>query len=128
MKNISRRGSYGYTMSLDLIKCNPSTFTRQNISNFLKELCKQINMQCEDLHFWDYLDPEEKAKAPPHLKGTSAVQFIKTSTIVIHTLDDFKEIYLDIFSCRLFSQDVVERIVIQFFNGKIVRTIFYSRG
>ena len=122
------RGPYGYTMSLDLKDCNPSTFTRQNIIDFLKELCKQINMQCEDLHFWDYVDPEEKAEAPPHLKGTSAVQFIKTSSIVIHTLDDLKAIYLDVFSCKSFSQDVVVKIATQFFSGEIGRIIFYSRG
>ena len=39
--------------------------------------------------------------------GISAVQLIYTSAIVIHTNDQSREMYLDVFSCKGFSEDDV---------------------
>lgn len=81
---------YGYSSSLDMIKCDSSMFTRDSIEQFLIALCSEIDMEREDLHFWDYEnDPEGHAAAPAHLRGVSAVQFIRTSSVVIHTLDEW---------------------------------------
>lgn len=95
---------YGKELILDLHECDPSTFTRKSIRKYFKELCKLIDMQREKLVWWDFKGcPEEYKKAPLHLKGTSAIQFIKTSNITIHTLDDLKRIYINIFSCKNFD-------------------------
>jgi S-adenosylmethionine/arginine decarboxylase-like enzyme len=95
---------YGKELILDLYGCDPSTFNRISIEKWLKQLCDLIDMQREDLHFWDYEGcPEEKANAPVHLVGTSAVQFITTSDIVIHTVDMLQECYINIFSCKDFD-------------------------
>jgi len=102
--------SYGKELILDLYDCNTSTFDRGSIKQFMIELCDLINMEREDLYFWDYEGgEEEKAKAPVHLVGTSAVQFITTSDIVIHTLDLVGECYINIFSCKEFnSKDALD--------------------
>lgn len=98
--------SYGKELVLDMYGCNPVLFTRGYIEQFLIELCELIDMERCDLHFWDYVGyPEEKATAPMHLDGTTAVQFIKTSNITIHTLDQVDEMYLNLFSCKHFEQD-----------------------
>ena len=61
---------------------------REDIRRFMRLLVDRIGMEKEDLFFWDYMGDEEAYKsAPAHLKGTSAVQFIKTSNITIHILD-----------------------------------------
>ncbi len=61
-------------------------------------------MECCDLYFWDDLGvPNEDQQTDPKTKGTSAVQFILTSTIVIHTLDLMKSAYINIFSCKKFD-------------------------
>lgn len=85
-------------------------------------------MECEDLHFWDYEEPDEKAAAPPHLRGTSAVQFIKTSSIVVHTLDQLRAFYLDLFSCREFDPALVESLTVEYFGGHVEQMTFFSRG
>lgn len=96
--------AYGMELALDLHDCDHTVFTREGLTLFFVELCKRIGMEREDLHFWDYENwPDHKAMAAPHLKGTSAVQFIKTSSIVIHTLDDLNRVYLNIFSCQEFD-------------------------
>ena len=82
---------FGVELILDLHDCDTSTFTRESISRYLEDLCKLIDMKREELYFWDDIDiPEEERQASPHTQGTSAVQFILTSSIVIHTLDQLR--------------------------------------
>ena len=112
---------YGQELILDLHNCDPATYdTREQLAQFMIELCERIDMQREDLHFWDYDgDPEGYAAAPEHLKGTSAVQFIKTSNITIHTLDGMKRVYLNIFSCKDFDSMEAVEFCAKFFEGNI---------
>ena len=78
-------------------------------------------MQRADLHWWDDLDlPEEERETEPHLKGTSAIQFITTSNITIHTLDILKNVYLNIFSCKNFDTDVAKNFSEKWFEGQAV--------
>ena len=59
--------------------------------------------KCE-VHFWDDVGvPEEDQQTLAHTKGTSAVCFILTSSIVIHTLDVLQTVYINIFSCKPFD-------------------------
>ena len=112
---------YGKELILDLHKCDPSTFTRESITTFMHVLCSTIDMEACDLHFWDDLDtPEEEKETEEHLVGTSAIQFIKTSNITIHTLDLMKRVYLNIFSCKEFDSDIVYTLVEKWFDGTIV--------
>ena len=112
--------NYGKELILDLYKCNYALFNRRELKRYFKELCKLINVERGDLHFWDYNEePEEYIKAPDHLKGTSAVQFIMTSTIVVHTLDVYGEVYINIFSCDDFDVDVARVFSESFFCGEV---------
>lgn len=114
---------YGKEVILDLHNCDPSTFTRRNIENYFKKICDMIDMEKCELYWWDDYDvPFEKQETEPHLKGTSAVQFIKTSNITIHTLDILKNVYLNIFSCKDFDSDIVKRFSEEWFKGKIVNS------
>ncbi len=115
--------SYGKELILDLHNCNPEKFNRKDIEQYFKILCdEKIDMVRCDLHWWDYEDEEQEVydNAPVHLKGTSAVQFIQTSDIVIHTLDDLKRVYMNIFSCKDFDSDVAREFTEETFEGKTV--------
>ena len=50
-------------------------------------------------------------------RGTSAVQFILTSTIVIHTLDLMKAAYVNIFSCKNFNTDQAAEFTADWFGS-----------
>jgi len=120
---------YGYSSILDVVDCNPEAFTRESIERFLVALCEAIDMEREDLHFWDYEgDPNGYAAAPTHLRGTSAVQFIKTSSIVIHTLDDLNVVFIDLFSCKEYEPNVVIAIVEDHFKGEVWSSRTLVRG
>lgn len=121
MENDVAEIPYGQECIIDVHNIKNTPLSRDEIARFCVRLCNLIGMEREDLHFWDYDgDPEGYDSAPPHLKGISAVQFIKTSTITIHSLDELKRLYLNIFSCKPFNVSIVREFVEIWTGGKIV--------
>ena len=99
---------YGQELILDLHGCNTKQFAREGISSYLRSLCKLIKMEACELHFWDDVGvPEEECQTDPRTKGTSAVQFILTSNITIHALDELGAVYVNLFSCKPFDSELV---------------------
>lgn len=120
--------NYGKELILDLHECDSSLFTRTKLKKYFKELCELIDMQKCELYFWDdHGVAKEDRQTLPHLVGTSAIQFIMTSNITIHTLDIMKRVYLNIFSCKDFDPKVVEKFSTDFFKGKIVNKLTIKR-
>ncbi len=119
---------YGKELILDIHNCDSSTFTRKSIRNFFKELCDLIEMKRSRLVWWDdWGVPPEEQESKPRLKGTSAVQFIETSNIVIHTLDILESVYLNIFSCKTFDTNVAEKFSQEWFKGKVANSHVIER-
>lgn len=120
---------YGFELILDLHGCDVDKFDRESITKYMVAVCEAIDMEREDLHFWDYegFPPEELAQQPPHLLGTSAVQFIKTSNIVIHTLDLLRAVYVNIFSCKPYDRKIAEKITKEWFAATECRAHFIER-
>ncbi len=115
---VASREAYGLELILDLHGCNAGRFTRREIEQFCEELCQLIDMDRCDLHFWDDVGvPREEQQTHPKTKGTSAVQFILTSTIVIHTLDLMKAAYVNIFSCKEFDTDEAAKFTAKWFGS-----------
>lgn len=125
------RTPYGVELILDLHDCDHSTFNRESIAEYFKQLCDLIDMDAHDLHFWDYQDmdmtDEEWNALPVHVKGTSAIQFIMTSNITIHTLDDLKKVFVNIFSCKNFSASEAEKFTVDWFAGRVVNSVVVDR-
>ncbi len=120
---------YGYELILDLHGCNPRMFTRDRIETFMVEVCDAIEMQREDLHFWDDEGvPPEKRQTLPHTEGISAVQFILTSSIVLHTLVQLKAVYINIFSCKSFDAGTARAVAREAFEAEAVTSHFMERG
>lgn len=110
--------AYGLELILDLHGCDSKRFTRESIEGFLRELCKLIDMERCDLHFWDDVGvPPSEQQTDPKTKGTSAVQFILTSTIVVHTLDVLETVYVNVFACKAFSTDDAGRFAAEWFDS-----------
>lgn len=119
---------YGYELILDLHGCDPATFNRKSLRQYFKKLCEAIDMKRCKLCFWDDVGvPEEERQTSPHTKGTSAVQFILTSNITIHTLDLLKSAYINIFSCKAFDRKIAEEITKEWFNASECITHFIER-
>lgn len=115
------RESYGQELILDLHECDASTFTRKSIKRFFISLCLAIEMERGPLYWWDdkWALPWQR-ETEPHLKGTTAIQFIRTSNMTIHTLDMQKAVRLNVFSCKSFDAGTVKRLAVLRFRGQIV--------
>jgi len=114
----TKKKPYGYELILDLHGCDVGKFSRTSLEGYFEKLCKAIDMKRSDLHFWDDVGlPPEKHQTQPHTKGTSAVQFILTSSIVIHTLDLLGAVYVNIFSCKWFDEKKAEEITKEWFGS-----------
>ncbi len=120
--------NYGKELILDLHDCDATTFTRDSISDYFDKLCIVIDMvQCE-MHFWDDLEtPEEDRQTRDHTVGTSAIQFILTSNITIHTLDKLGKVFVNIFSCKDFESDIATEFTKEWFSGNIVNKVEVDR-
>lgn len=120
---------YGFELIMDLHNCNISKFNRKSLRNYFIKLCKAIDMKREELFFWDDVGiPFKQKQSLPHTKGTSAVQFILTSTIVVHTLDLLKSVYVNIFSCKPFERKIAEKITKEWFEAKNYKSHFIERS
>jgi len=121
-------GKYGIELILDLHGCDASKFTRDSITEYFERLCVLIDMQREALHFWDDEGlPEKDKQTSPHTQGTSAVQFILTSSIVIHTLDQLRAVYINIFSCKEYDPKVAEKFSVEWFGATECSARFLDR-
>jgi S-adenosylmethionine/arginine decarboxylase-like enzyme len=110
---------YGFELVLDLHGCDDATFNRASIAKYFEDLCELIDMELCLIHFWDDVGvPLEDQQTFPHTKGTSAVCFILTSSIVIHTLDMLGAVYVNIFSCKPYSEVDAEQFTRDWFKAK----------
>ncbi len=120
--------NYGKELILDLHGCKVESFTRGVIRAYCKSLCLAIDMQACVLHFWDDEGvPVEERQTSAKTKGTSAIQFITTSNITIHTLDLLGAVYVNIFSCKSFDDATAVTETLRSFGGRVVKQTVVER-
>lgn len=120
--------NYGKELILDIHNCDSSTFNRNSLKKYFKEICLLIDMQRAKLCWWDdHGVPLDERQTLPHTKGTTAVQFILTSNITIHTLDILENVYINIFSCKEFDTKAAEVFTKEWFNGEVVTSVTIER-
>lgn len=103
---------YGTELILDLHGCDLSVFNRTSLEKYLVDICKLIDMKRHGKPmFWFDKSGVE------HLNGVSAVQFIETSTIVIHGMDLMKTVLINIFSCKMFDEHLAAAFTTTYFKA-----------
>lgn len=88
---------YGKHLVLTARGCNEAILDLEQVTRFIKELVPQIDMVA-------YGEPLVARFGEGIEVGISGVQLIQTSAITIHTNDAAREMYLDVFSCKGFSE------------------------
>lgn len=121
--------AYGKELIIDMSGCNVAKFTRKLIRAYFKQLCELIDMKPEDVYFWDdYHVPLARRQTDPKTKGTTAIQFILTSNITIHTLDLTGMVFINIFSCKWYDTELADRFTRIFFRAKEHKATIIERG
>jgi S-adenosylmethionine/arginine decarboxylase-like enzyme len=91
---------YGKHALFHLINCNEEILSIDKVKGFISSLVHDIDMtafgECQCFRFGEGDEI-----------GLSAVQLIYTSSITMHTNDLHREGYLDVFSCKDFSENQV---------------------
>lgn len=105
---------YGKELILDLHGCK---YTEVDES-FFQDLCVLIDMKREDLYFWGPADGKDAEN--PKISGVSAVQFILTSSIVVHGLDKLGSVYVNLFSCKDFDEEAAMSFIREWFGAERV--------
>ena len=112
---------WGYHLMLDCSKCMPKAIReRGTISLFARDLVKRINMV-------PYGQPQIVMFGSGNKKGYTLVQLIETSNICAHFVEETNDMYLDVFSCKPFSQNDVLKSVDAFFRPSVIRPTFIIR-
>lgn len=102
---------WGKELTIDAL-CDSKLVNDPNVLRaFLKEIVIRIDMNA-------YKEPMIELFGEGALYGFSALQWIHTSNIVIHTCLD-GQCYLNIFSCKTFDVEVVNKCFLEFFGGEI---------
>jgi S-adenosylmethionine/arginine decarboxylase-like enzyme len=104
---------YGKHLILTARRCNQNILDKKKIAVFIAELVKKIDMVA-------FGDPVIERFGGGVETGISAVQLIETSAIVIHSNDQARDFYLDVFSCKGFSEDEAISFVKDKFKPKTI--------
>jgi len=102
---------YGQELILDLHGCEATRLGLSDVRRYFGELCTLIDMEPGTIHFY-----EDKGSGPKS-QGFSAVQFIITSSIVVHALPLLGAVYVNIFSCKTFDTDEASRFTASWFGS-----------
>jgi len=113
---------WGYHLQVNAAGCDNSKVTNKaTLTDWVKALVKDIDMEAHGEPLVEHFGNEE------HLQGYTVVQLIKTSNICAHLSDLSGDAYIDVFSCKEFSeQDVIDNIK-HWLNPKTIKTTMTLR-
>ena len=100
---------WGHHLILNARRCAPSTIrSKRLIEEFSKVLVKEIDMVA-------YGKPKVVMFGTGNKKGYTLVQLIETSNITAHFVEEKNDMYLDVFSCKVFDEKTVRDVVDHYF-------------
>jgi len=112
---------WGYHLVLDCAGLDAESIRNpQTIYKFAKQLVNDIDMV-------DFGEPQIVRFGHSGKEGYTLVQLIETSNIVAHFVEEDNSVYLDVFSCKIFDNDVVIGLVKQYFDAQSVRVTYLTR-
>ncbi len=112
-KEFEKNAAWGLLTCIDLSTCNPALVrSEKDIKKFVEQLCVLIDMkrfgETQVVHFGE----DEK------VAGFSMVQLIETSLISGHFVNFNNNVYIDIFSCKIYDPEVAAEFTKTFFGAQ----------
>jgi len=112
---------WGYHYIGNIARCCPRTIRNpRNIYFFTKALVKNIDMKA-------FGEPQIVMFGEGNKKGYTLVQLIETSNICAHFVEKTNDIYLDVFSCKEFDPQIVNKTIINYFKPLDIHNMFIKR-
>ncbi len=111
---MKKRDPFGLEVVLDLYECDPKIIrSGKAIRKFAKQLVKLLKMKAYGKALTPHFGHDD-----PKTSGYSLLQFIETSSITGHFSEDRNSVYLNIFSCQMFSATKAIAFTKKFFKSK----------
>jgi len=114
----AKKGIYGMELIVELFGCDLSIITsKEKIQEFIDRVCKEINME-------KYGASRIKRFPGGELWGVgySFLQFLTTSSITGHFIDNGGIAFLNIFSCKQYDDKKAAQFAEKFFRAKRVNS------
>jgi len=93
----------------------------------IEYITKWIKQLVIDIDMVPYGEPQVFHFGEDNLAGVTALQFITTSNILVHFMDDTGHFYMDCFSCKPFDESIVIKSVQDNFSPKSMNRTFLTR-
>ena len=120
-KKDKKEAYWGYHLILNVSNCDPQAIrSKDTIREFSKSLVDRIRMKA-------YGEPTIVNFGDGNKKGYSLVQLIETSNICAHFVEETNDIYLDIFSCKIYNPATAIQVVKEFFHPQKIDKTFLKR-
>lgn len=108
---------------LDLKGCDLTDLSRDRLADYFVRVCDLLGMKrAGDPVFWD------DHGGVPHLHGTSALQVIDASSVLVHPLPGLRIVYLNIFSCQPFDAEAATRFSAGYWRAEAVSSTVLPRA
>jgi S-adenosylmethionine/arginine decarboxylase-like enzyme len=112
---------WGFHLMIDAARCNAKSIrNKAHITKFAKVLVKKIDMV-------PYGEPQVVHFGSGDKMGYTLMQLIETSNITAHFVEETNDMYLDVFSCKDFDQEVVKGLVKEYFEPEVMHQRFLYR-
>ena len=122
----SKGQHFGYSMSVDAFGCEPVLLgSVELMAKFVRSLVSGIGMRVFRGHNLRF--SIEKYGDSPDNYGITALCPLWESSITAHCVEAKSELHIDIFSCKHFSEDVVEMFVKDAFEPDRIKCYFRER-
>jgi S-adenosylmethionine/arginine decarboxylase-like enzyme len=118
---VLKNNLWGISSTIDLHGCKIELLKDPNvIKKFVKELCAVLKMKRRGPLRIDRFGHGK-------LEGWSIMQFIETSSIVIHFDENDERVFIDVFSCKNYNPKKISVFSKKFFEAKSVKTNVQNR-
>jgi S-adenosylmethionine decarboxylase len=108
--------SWGLHLTIDGSNCNPKSIrSKSTIEKFTRDLVQKIDMKA-------FGEPQIVMFGDANKRGFTLVQLIETSNICAHFCEENNSMYFDLFSCKYFEKEAVEKLVYNYFQPAKIKT------
>ena len=116
--------AWGQHLILDLAGCpRDRLISKDNLQRWVSELIEAIDMKA-------YGEPiiEHFATHSHDAAGFTLLQMIETSNICAHFAENLGQVYIDVFSCKAFDNEVAKNVCAKYFEPSHIEDHEITRG
>lgn len=121
---------WGYHLMLDCggLACDEAAMNdHATLKAFVRDVLEASHMTAWGDPVLARLDVSDGPGFPDDMSGTTVMQMLHTSSMVLHLCDKTRTLYFDLFSCKAFETDAIKVVIDRYFQPATTRVSFLTR-